>query len=250
MGRTYTVCQRVKGNFQGRGRWYSGRITRVCRTNYAAACGARSASADKYMVQYDDGDKEVLPSARIQTLAGDTYNVVTYRANQRVMGNYRGDGRWYAGVITAVNSRCSYNIRYSDGDTDTDMHPIFIRAATATTRCTLAVGTAVQGNWRGLGRWYPGRISACSAATGYSIAYDDNSRESGVVASRVRAVATAAPTACASNRYRVGQSVTANWRSRGRYYPGRITAAASCRYSITYSDGDRESNVPEANIRG
>merc|ERR1711881_416903 len=135
MGRTYTVCQRVKGNFQGRGRWYSGRITRVCRTNYAAACGARSASADKYMVQYDDGDKEVLPSARIQTLAGDTYNVVTYRANQRVMGNYRGDGRWYAGVITAVNSRCSYNIRYSDGDTDTDMHPIFIRAATATTRC-------------------------------------------------------------------------------------------------------------------
>jgi hypothetical protein len=237
--RKYAVCARVKGNFQGRGRWYSGRVTKVLAN-------------DRYMVQYDDGDKETLDSAKIQPVTtADTYTVVTYQANQAVMGNYRGDGRWYAGRIIAVNSRCSYNIRYGDGDTDTDMHPIFIRAAATPTRCTLAVGASVTGNWRGLGRWYPGRVTACASATGYSIAYADGSRETGVVTARIRAAvaATTAP-ACARNRYRVGQTITANWRGRGRYYAGRVTAAARCKYSITYSDGDTETNVTEANIRG
>jgi len=229
--RRYTVCQRVQGNFGGRGRWYSGRVTKVLGN-------------DRYMVQYDDGDKETLDSGKIKPLTGDRYRVVQYRVGQRIMGNYRGDGRWFAGVITAKNSRCSYNIRYSDGDTDTNMHPIFIRAASTTTRCTIRTGASVTGNWRGLGRWYPGRVTGCSSRTGYSIAYSDGSRETGVQANRVRAARR-----CSRNRYRVGQTVNANWRSRGRYYRGVITAARNCVYSIRYADGDRETGVQEASIR-
>jgi len=201
------------------------------------------------MIQYDDGDKERVGPGRLRPLAGGTGTIATYRVGQQVTGNYRGDGRWYPGRITRRNSRCSYNIRYNDGDTDNDMHPIFIRSAAVRTSCTIRTGTNIVGNWRSMGRWYRGRVTGCSAASGYAVLYADNSRETGVPAARVRALPSSA---C---RYRVGQNLQGNWLSRGRYYRGRITAAAAgrggnaCRYTVAYTDGSRESNVVQFNLR-
>lgn len=232
--RTYRVCQRVQGNYRGRGRWYSARVT-------------KSLGSGRYMVQYDDGDKESLDANKLRPVSGsDSYRLVRFRLGQRIMGNYRGNGRWFAGQITRVNSQCSYNIRYNDGDTDTDMHPIFIRAAGGTTRCTIRTGSAVTGNWRGLGRWYPGRVTGCSSSTGYTIAYNDGSRESGVQAARVRKTRTVR---CTRTTFRVGQRVQGNWRGRGRWYHGIVRAASNCKYSIQYCDNDRETNVAQTNVR-
>merc|ERR1712072_1684027 len=166
-------------------------------------------------VQYDDGDKESLDANKLRPVRGsDSYRLVRYRRGQRIMGNYRGNGSWFAGQITRVNSQCSYNIRYNDGDTDNDMHPIFIRAAGGTTRCT--------------------------------IAYNDGSRESGVQAARVRKTRTVR---CTRTTFRVGQRIQGNYRGAGRWYHGIIRAARNCKYSIQYCDNDRETNVAQTNVR-
>jgi hypothetical protein len=198
------------------------------------------------MVQYDDGDKETLDASKIKPLTTrDTYRLVRFRQGQQIMGNYRGNGRWFAGVITRVDSQCSYNIRYADGDTDTNMHPIFIRPK-VTIRCTVRTGAAVTGNWRGLGRWYAGRVTGCSTTTGYSIAYADGSRETGVPPARVRATRVVR---CTRTTFRVGQRIQGNYRGAGRWYHGIVRAARNCKYSIQYCDNDRETNVAQTNVR-
>merc|ERR1711881_400249 len=118
----------------------------------------------RFNVGYDDGDKEsnVLPT-NIRRMQGA--RVSTFRRGQAIEANYRGRGRWYAGSITAVNSPCSYNVRYNDGDSENNVDPLKIRAAARRT-CTQGAGPRrgqacsrgmrMQGNWRGYGRWYPG----------------------------------------------------------------------------------------------
>merc|ERR1711881_403971 len=55
--RSYTVCQRFQGNYRGRGRWYSARVTSVV-------------GGGRYKVQYDDGDQEILNAAQLKAVAG------------------------------------------------------------------------------------------------------------------------------------------------------------------------------------
>lgn len=116
------------------------------------------------------------------------------------------------------------------------------RAFTCNARSlTFARGATVFANWQGRGSWYSGRIRIIDQATcSYTIYYADGDREVGV---RQNAVCPRPA------RYRVGQSVQANWQGKGRYYPGRIVAVQSGIYSITYSDGDRETKVPCDRIR-
>jgi hypothetical protein len=51
-------------------------------------------------------------------------------------------------------------------------------------------------------------------------------------------------------RLQVGDYVEANYRSEGKYYPGKIKAVRQDgTYEIDYDDGDKESQVKEENIR-
>jgi hypothetical protein len=47
-----------------------------------------------------------------------------------------------------------------------------------------------------------------------------------------------------------GDLITANWLSRGRWFPGKIaTVNADSTFNIKFDDGDKESSVPAARIR-
>lgn len=95
-----------------------------------------------------------------------------------------------------------------------------------------STGGSVSANWRGYGRYYAGRVTACIGGM-FSITYGDGDRESNVPASRIRTCSM-----CPSTRYRVRQTIFANYRGEGYWYPGRVTATGSGGYTIRLTDGD------------
>ena len=53
---------------------------------------------------------------------------------------------------------------------------------------TLTIFVLVEGNYRGRGRWYPGKIYRVNRDGSYDIDYDDGEKESGVKKELIRAV--------------------------------------------------------------
>eukprot|EP01032_Pedospumella_encystans_P014355 gene14355-16492_t len=65
-------------------------------------------------------------------------------------------------------------------------------AAAGADTSSLSVGTRVESNYRGLGTWYPGVVSAVNTDGSVDIDYDDGEKETNVDASLVRLEASAA----------------------------------------------------------
>merc|ERR1712188_275449 len=88
---------------RGYGRYYSARVTRC--------------QGGMFSLLYGDGDREGnVPGSRLRNCSNCPRR--NYNVNARVFGNYRGQGFWYPGRITA-RSGSGYNIRFDDGDTMT-----------------------------------------------------------------------------------------------------------------------------------
>lgn len=239
----YSTCDRVEVNYMGRGRWYAGRVT--ARRGVCAAA--------IYNVKFDDGDQEQrVPSGRLRTL-----HVAPRRpflVNDRVMGNYRGRGRWYAGVVTRIINACCYAIRYTDGDTETCLDPVLMRrvprgACQDSTRRPCRTGFRAQANWNGYGRYYAAQVVSCTAGA-FSLRYADGDTETMVPGSRLRACQP--PPTCnrALLTFARAANVFCNWQSRGNWFAARVQAVntSTCTYVIYYSDGDRENDVPPARV--
>ncbi|WP_312222581.1 tudor domain-containing protein [Rhizobium rhizoryzae] len=85
-----------------------------------------------------------------------------------VLGNYKGAGYWYPGIISSVQGS-KITIQYDDGDTET-------LAISETRPYNWAIGKKVECNFKGQGKWYPGKISSL-AGEKIGIAYDDGDKE-------------------------------------------------------------------------
>eukprot|EP01034_Spumella_vulgaris_P047366 gene47366-biopygen13914 len=123
----------------------------------------------------------------------------------KVEGNYRGKGRWYPGRISRVNADGSFNVDYDDGEKETRLDPSLVRAvggaAGASTpgrmshspvrggaTARLEEGAKVEGNYRGKGRWYPGRISKVNRDGSFNVDYDDGEKEQFLAEDMIRLV--------------------------------------------------------------
>merc|ERR1712096_67833 len=86
--------------------------------------------------------------------------------------------RYYTATVVScrvlTNGRSMYVLNYADGDRETNVPGATVRTQAATP--TLAVCARVQGNYRGRGRWYPGRITRASNGR-YMVQYDDGDKE-------------------------------------------------------------------------
>lgn len=116
----------------------------------------------------------------------------------------------------------------------------------------LVVGTRVDVNWQGLGSWYTGSISAVNPATPgspetYDIIYDDGDAESNVPISRIKIRTTSAR----SSAYRLRESVMVNKYNLGVKYEGLIRVVQNNGlYTVEYTSGDVETNIPYSRIHG
>lgn len=241
--RTHSVCDRIEANYQGRGRWYAGRIRRVTGTCANA----------RYQVGYDDGDTDQnLPSSRVRILL--IGNKKPFRVNQPVLANYRARGRYYAGRITRVYSPCCYGVRYNDGDTERCADPANMRrvprgTCTDSQRRRCITGYRAQANWNGYGRYYTAVVTACVGGS-FSLRYQDGDTESMVPSSRLRGCGPAPACNTRTLTFQRGQNVYANYQNRGTWYPGRIRLIdpRRCAYTVYYADGDREVGVSQARL--
>ncbi len=90
-----------------------------------------------------------------------------------------------------------------------------------------SAGDRVLANFQNSGYWFAGVIAEVSDE-GYKIKYDDGDRE------------TVSARAVRSYNWAVGTRIECNWKNKGKWYPGVISAANGKRLSVNYDDGDSE----------
>ena len=114
------------------------------------------------------------------------------------------------------------------------------------------MGDKVEGNYRGKGTWYPGRIVDVNPRNGaVDIKFDDGEEERAVPPERVRKQ-QATDIGLKSNAATLqdGDKVEADYRGKGRYYPGKIVRdRGDGTYDVDYDDGEKETRVDEKLIR-
>ena len=251
---------RVEARYHGKGtKFYKGKISRVN-------------SDDTLDIAYDDGDKEIgiapehvnsLQSSATSGEGGGRGRKIA--KGDRVEARYRGKGtKFYKGKVTRVNSDATLDIAYDDGDRDIGIALEHVNSLESMAtdgggggrRGKLAKGDRVEVRYRGRGtKFYKGKISRVNSDDTFDIAYDDGEREIGIAAEHVRSLESQSSTGDGRDRDRTtalseGDKVEADFRGRGRYFPGVISRVhRDGTYDIDYDDGERERMVEPSLVR-
>ena len=114
----------------------------------------------------------------------------------------------------------------------------------------MRVGTRVEARYRGRSKKYPGKISRVHADGTFDVSYDDGESETRVEARLITALDAGSDSDRRSDRLREGDKIEADYRGRGRFYPGKISRdRGDDTYDIAYDDGERETRVSKRLIR-
>ena len=181
----YYEGQIIESNYRERGIWYPGKITEV---NLSGT----------YNIKYDNGDSDT--SVPEQFIRNKDQNYLYRRKtdiNQlnndiliegtRVEVNFKGRGRWYSGIITRKRIDDTFDIKYDNGDVDTNLDSDYIRVLETNRRRSkspsytqtyedIPVGTKVEARYNGSSRWLSGRVTRKNGDK-YDIIYDNGDFE-------------------------------------------------------------------------
>eukprot|EP01038_Epipyxis_sp_PR26KG_P003413 gene3413-4865_t len=119
----------------------------------------------------------------------------------------------------------------------------------------LEEGAKVEGNYRGKGRWYPGRISKVNRDGSFNVDYDDGEKEQFLAEDMIRLVGGGSTGGIGRSPVRAarleeGAKVEGNYRGKGRWYPGVISKAnRDGTFNLDYDDGEKEQYLAEDMIR-
>src|SRR3569623_375320 len=161
----------------------------------------------------------------------------SFREGDKIEGNYRGRGRWYPGKISKDRGDKTYDIDYDDGEFEARVSESNIRlkdGGSSNNRASLSVsdsfreGDKVEGNYRGRGKWYPGKITRDRGDKTYDISYDDGESEIRVSEENIRKIGGSSFNddrfdRISSSKLSEGDKVEGNYRGRGKCYPGKYS---------------------------
>lgn len=113
--------------------------------------------------------KVLLAAAAVAVLmVGGASDAVAQATGDWVLARFRGGAYWFPGIIRSVSGD-RITVAYDDGDRETlpvsEVRPY-----------NWTIGTRVECNFRGAGKWYPGVIASLGGAQ-LGINYDDGDRE-------------------------------------------------------------------------
>ena len=242
MTNIYNIDDIIEGNYKSLGKWLNGKISAISENG-------------TYVINYNDGEVEDGVNAdHLRIFNAGTINDnlgTSLTEGMKVEGNYRGRGKWFPCKISRVRGDGTYDIAYDDGETETRLDKELVRVLgseiinsdnTSAPVAGLVEGMKVEGNYRGRGKWYPGKISAVNDNGTYNIAYDDGENESGLDKELVRVNG--------SVQFQVEDTVDGNYRGRGTWYKGKISKIENSGiYEIKYDDGEVERGVSADFIR-
>ncbi len=141
----------------------------------------------------------------------------------------------------------TYDISYDDGERETRVEERLIKKKDGGSSDSFREGDKIEADYRGRGKFYPGKISRDRGDDTYDIDYDDGERETRVSKRLIRSKDGGSG---ASDKLEEGDKVEARYRGREKYYPGKITRdRGDGTYDISYDDGERETRVEERLIR-
>ena len=92
---------------------------------------------------------------------------------------YKGKGKWYQGTVKFIHEDGFVDVEYDDGERDFGLAPrcvVAVRPTKSEISRRLeppAEGDQVEGNYRGKGKWYPGKITRDRQDGTFDISYDD-----------------------------------------------------------------------------
>lgn len=113
-------------------------------------------------------NKTLIATVILSVVSSFASSVSAQTKGDWVLGNYKGAGYWFPGVIDSVSGG-QVTIRYDDGDRETV-------AINKVRPYDWMIGTRVECNYKGAGQWYAGKISSL-AGEKIGIAYDDGDKE-------------------------------------------------------------------------
>jgi len=94
-----------------------------------------------------------------------------WQEGDRILGQW-GDGYWYPGIISEASGD-GFNVSFDDGDTA-------VLPASKIRAINWTVGTRVQCNWKGGGKYYSGTITEMDGES-IHISYDDGDQEDSTI---------------------------------------------------------------------
>ncbi|CAM9630818.1 unnamed protein product, partial [Discosporangium mesarthrocarpum] len=201
----YEEGDKVEARFGGRSRWFKATVQRKNRDG-------------TYYLCYEDGDEEkAVEKDLIRNIGGGSEGVRSAGGRRRGSGHgldseswqrrwevddhvearYRGGGRWYPGVIRSVNRDGTYEIRYSDGDTEHSVEKGFIRGKGGASTESLSSdnmggsfqeGDKVEARFGGRSRWFKATVQRKNRDGTYYLRYEDGDEEKAVEKDLIRKI--------------------------------------------------------------
>ncbi|KAK7247647.1 hypothetical protein SO694_00125033 [Aureococcus anophagefferens] len=241
----------IEARYRGKGKYYPGKI-------------ARDNGDGTYDIDYDDGEQEKgvteelirgVESKPEKASAGGSGGA--FPKGAAVEARYRGKSKFYPGKIARDNGDGTYDIDYDDGEKESKVAEALIRGVESKPEKSggsggaFAEGAKVEARYRGKGKFYPGKIAKDNGDGTYNIDYDDGENEKRVAEALIRGVESKPEKSGSGGAFPEGAAVEARYRGKGKYYPGKIAKDnGDGTYDIDYDDGEKESKVAEALIRG
>ena len=230
----------MEANYRGKGKWYPGRVK-------------QARSDGTFDINYDDGESETRVDPDLVRAIGGGSTLLRSeslpRASQcgwaretRWEANFRVRGKWYPGRISSDRVDGTYDVAYDDGESEMRVGAELIRSKalegslrmSAEQKPRIEEGSKVEANYGGKGKWYPGRVRQIRSDGTFDINYDDGESETRVDPDLVRAIGGAgtgglarSPVRAVVVRISEGDKVEANYRGKGKWYPGRVKQARS-----------------------
>jgi len=173
----FKIGDKVEAKYKGKGKWFPGKIIEKGRIS------------GKYIIEYDDGDieKDVLH----ENIRLIEEKPLAFKIGDRVEANYKGNGKWFPGIIINIDyKRKYYRIDYDNGMyekvfLESDVRLLDSNYTEDYSNNIYKVGDKVEARFGRRSIWYPGRISRAHNNE-YSIEYDDGEYETFVSGEFIR----------------------------------------------------------------
>eukprot|EP01038_Epipyxis_sp_PR26KG_P015899 gene15899-21562_t len=170
------------------------------------------------------------------TLSSDS-NSMKFKEGDKVEANYKGLGKWLSARIKLIRPDGTYDLEYANGDSETKVNENKLNSAKEIPnqpkgksgshgrRVVLEEGMKVEGNYKGKGKWYPGKIMRVRADGTFDIDYADGEQETRVLEENIRVIGVDSDRLGSSGSHgrRVvleeGMKVEGNYKGKGKWYP-------------------------------
>ena len=136
----------------------------------------------------------------------------------------------------------TFDVAYDDGESETRVEESLLRLierddalAASRKKARIEEGSKVEGNYRGRGKWYPGKVTRDRGDGTFDVAYDDGEPETRVEESLLRLIERDDALAASRKKARI-EEVEGTYRDRGKLIrpptpPDRYRQASVCAHN-------------------